>query len=208
MKSLITCILLLFLAAPTLSAQFSLQVDAGASLAKPHATGPELLNIRPETGYGAYLAITPEYRLNDRFTLGLEGMLTANVNNSSVLGIIKYRNSSFYLTPLVDVRLTNKLHAIGGVSGSYLIYERYQFEPDSWRKIDLSTYKNFDAGILLGLRYQLLERLSISGRYYRGVVDSYDLMFTDDNGIPIPDGQVNRYHQFFQAGLGYRFMSK
>ncbi|MGB3545727.1 MAG: hypothetical protein WBA17_02065 [Saprospiraceae bacterium] len=40
------------------------------------------------------------------------------------------------------------------------------------------------------------------------MVDSYDLMFTDDNGIPIPDGQVNRYHQFFQAGLGYRFMSK
>jgi opacity protein-like surface antigen len=44
---------------------------------------------------------------------------------------------------------------------------------------------NLDFGLIAGLSFELTDRLSLQGRYYRGLKDVFDVTFTDVNGTEL-----------------------
>jgi opacity protein-like surface antigen len=44
---------------------------------------------------------------------------------------------------------------------------------------------NLDFGLIAGLSFELTDRLSLQGRYYRGLKNVFDITFTDVNGTEL-----------------------
>ena len=127
-------------------------------------------------------------------------------------GVVQYDKDSqdddvrfqlFYaqLPILADFYITDKFFASIGPEFAYLINAKAKSKDhsnDIW-----SFYDNyFEISGLIGLNYNIIEKVDIGLRYSHGITYTRKITWTDENGKPL--GESKEYNQYFQLIVRFK----
>ncbi len=178
-------------------AQFSFGVKGGINLSNVAYSGIQSLVSSSLTDtetllgihFGVYgkfklnknLSIIPEFQFSQRGYKGLTG------NTKEVVNI------NYFELPILCSYSINKLIGIDfGVSPSFLASSSTPF---------FGVFKNFDINAVGGIRFNLIDNLFLTGRYYHGLASISDIEIREINGNVSTLTTFNRVLQF---GIGYK----
>jgi hypothetical protein len=158
-------------------------------------------NIKPGLHIGLLSTIDIKGKVNLRPELlySVKGWgFEANPNGGSGKVNLHYMNVPL----LVGYKAFDKFTILFGPEAGLLLSASSSFDG---KKVNLSDQlKKFDIGADLGLAYQIHPKVGLEMRYNYGFKGLYEVMFTDENGLPIKlikDGS----NRVLQASLFFLF---
>lgn len=84
-----------------------------------------------------------------------------------------------------SLRLMPRLAFELGAETSYFLNLSGKYDGTRIDSESNDSATNVDFGLIAGLSFELTDRLSLQGRYYRGLKDVFDVTFTDVNGAEL-----------------------
>ena len=127
------------------------------------------------------LSVIPEFQFAQRGYKGLTG------NTKEIVNI------NYFELPVLCSYSVSKLIGIDlGASPSFLTSASTPF---------FGGFKNFDLNAIGGLRFNLTQRLFLTGRYYYGLVSVGDIEIRNINGIV---STITTFNRILQFSIGYR----
>lgn len=196
-------------------AKWKIGVKAGLNYTDQHASGfSEFLGTDLNKIYNKSTAWDPG------LSVGFQSKLHFSENfslNSDLLYNQRAYTSTTKDTNFSEVKLINRLHYISlpvyggfqllpgleieiGAETSYLLDWTSKFQEQQIEPINRDAISDFDFGVAGGLSYRINNYLSLQGRYYRGLVNTMDVKFTDINGNELGDNAKFINH-IFQLSL-------
>lgn len=136
-------------------------------------------------GLHSQLQLTEKINLNVDLAFNQKGY-NGRVKDTNSLEV-KYTNRFYYISlPIYGgLQLTRGLAVEIGAESSYFLGLRGKYGDTKIERGNNDALSNFDFGIIGGLSLRLNDRLSVQGRYYRGLVDVLEAAFTDINGVEL-----------------------
>ncbi len=171
-------------------------------------SGANIATIKGLTGFpknrlGWYAGLFFEQPFNGKFFMHLEtiyttkGMKVGNtLNNANYV----FRFNYISIPILVGYKLDKRTSILAGLEGSYNTSVKWIVDYDL--NLDRSDYypRKVDAGVCVGINYNILKRLSADVRYVYGFKTIYNV---DDAGLRYSEKEAG--NRVFQIGMSYNF---
>jgi len=153
----------------------------------------------------AFGGLTVDIPVKNRWDFNVDLLLSEKGFSLDQSNAPNYEEKGFYfdLIPSIDFKLISKLYLTAGVQLNYKFVD-FAYDGRDWNRIPkgISSFKDVDYGAVLGAKIKL-KKFALTARYLKGFSDVLDVVFTDQNGIPIPD--LHYKNQSIQIGLAYYF---
>ncbi|AEE49546.1 porin family protein [Haliscomenobacter hydrossis] len=172
-------------------------VKAGLNYTGQHASGfPEFLGQDLNKIYnktttwdpGLSAGFQSKLRLSENFSLNADLLYNQRAYTSTTkdtsFSEVKLINRLHYLSLPVygGLQLLPGLNVEIGVETSYFLDWTGKYQGNQIEPINRDAISDFDFGVAGGLSYRINKYLSLQGRYYRGLVNTMEVKFTDING--------------------------
>ncbi|NVO12305.1 MAG: PorT family protein [Bacteroidales bacterium] len=114
---------------------------------------------------------------------------------------IRFQINYIQLPILLDLYISDKFFISIGPEFSYLINAKAKSKHNSNNITDLYD-KRFELSGLVGINYQLTDKLNIGMRYNHGLTYTSKITFTDSFGNQL--GDMKEYNQYFQLIVRFK----
>jgi hypothetical protein len=204
MKKILT---LLFLHLSVSSfAQISFGIKGGLNLNNVAAKNPQsnFFTVDTNGDIGFHGGVYGKIRLNDEFSFIPELQFTRRgyfSNNFFSSEKTHIRLDYVELPLLISYAPIKKLAIDLGLDVSYIVSAVAKNESTSYNIRDFLD-KQFDWGLTGGLRFKIIEKISLIGRYYFGLAAINKIDFRDEMNNPL--GALKIYNRGAQFGVTYQ----
>lgn len=207
MKQILIIVFIIFVVFPRMNAQFSIDISGGLNVSTSKYTQEHFIETSPRLA--PYFGVTPKAKVNERLLILMDFQYSQKGYNQKFLLFGNESTIRFgYLNilPGVELRINDFLSVGCGAYYSLLLRIDAKDVSSDWNNItDSQAYKTTDFGWFGALKGSYKD-FFLSFRYEYGISDVSEFVYTDEQGVPLPE--VKLQNRNFQLGLGYRFHSE